>query len=878
MEKLGLNTLRTMFLEFFESKAHHRLQSAPLVPQGDNSLLLINSGMAPLKPYFTGEITPPAPRAVSCQKCIRTPDIENVGKNARHGTYFEMLGNFSFGDYFKRDAQKWAWEFITEHLKLPLDKVYVTVYLDDDESYDIWANEVGVDTAHISRLGKADNFWEIGIGPCGPSSEIYYDRGEKYGCGSPDCAPGCDCDRFVEFWNLVFTQYDSDGQGNYTPLAKKNIDTGMGLERIACIVQGVDTLFDVDTMRAITAHVSRLTGVTYNQSAERDVSLRIITDHIRSTTMMICDGVMPANVGRGYVLRRLLRRAARHGRLLGVTEPFLYEVCDTVIEANAGAYPELRDKEAFIKTVIKTEEERFGNTIEAGLVRLDEHMSELKGVGKDILSGEDAFRLYDTHGFPIDLTVEILDEQGLKVDRSGFDALMGKQKAQAKAAHLGKGDLGWDSDEVSLKDLPATVFEGYAEERCKGKVLAIISGGMVPVAGEGDGVTVITDRTPFYAESGGQAGDRGVIESDTAMLTVVDTRKSPDGKFLHICEVQSGELHVGDAVTLAVDSRRRLAIRRAHSATHLLHKALRDTLGVHVEQSGSLVEPDHLRFDFSHFAATSAEELETIECSVNEAILGGLAIEVREMSQADAKKMGAMALFGEKYGDTVRVVTMGRHSVELCGGTHLENTAQVGLFKITSEASVAAGVRRIEACCGLASLDLVRSLERESAFLADALKTIPHNLRQRAAQVMEELRILGRDKEALEGKLSALRAGELMLHCQTVAGVRLIAVMVEGQSADTLRGLSDSLRDKAADLVCILASVTADGKVALAAACGKEAVAKGAHAGKLIKEVATLCGGGGGGKPDSATAGGRDPSKLQDALTAVAALVEAQIK
>ena len=878
MEKLGLNTLRTMFLEFFESKAHHRLKSAPLVPQGDNSLLLINSGMAPLKPFFTGEITPPAPRAVSCQKCIRTPDIENVGKNARHGTYFEMLGNFSFGDYFKRDAQKWAWEFITEHLKLPLDKVYVTVYLDDDESYDIWANEVGVDKSHISRLGKADNFWEIGIGPCGPCSEIYYDRGEKYGCGEERCAPGCDCDRFVEFWNLVFTQYDSDGQGNYSPLAKKNIDTGMGLERIACIVQGVDTLFDVDTMRAITAHVSRLTGVTYNQSAEKDISLRIITDHIRSTTMMICDGVMPANVGRGYVLRRLLRRAARHGRLLGVTEPFLYEVCDTVIEANAGAYPELRDKEAFIKTVIKTEEERFGNTIEAGLVRLDEHMSELKAAGKTTLSGEDAFRLYDTHGFPIDLTVEILEEQGLTVDRQSFDALMGKQKAQAKAAHSSKGDLGWDSDEVSLRDLPATVFEGYCQEHCKGQVLAIISGGLVTAAGEGETVTVITDRTPFYAESGGQMGDRGVIACDTAKLAVQDTRKSPDGKFLHICEVLSGELHINDEVLLTVDGPRRQAIRRAHSATHLLHKALRDTLGVHVEQSGSLVESDHLRFDFSHFAATTAEEIAAVERAVNEAILSGLAVEVREMSQAEAKKLGAMALFGEKYGDTVRVVTMGDLSVELCGGTHLENTAQVGLFKITSEASVAAGVRRIEACCGLASLDLVRGLEVDAAFVADALKTIPHNLRQRAAQVMEELRLLGRDKETLEARLSVLKAGELMVHCQTVAGLRLLAVKVEGQSADTLRGLSDSLRDKADDLVCVLASVTEDGKVALAAACGKSAVSKGAHAGKLLKEVATLCGGGGGGKPDSATAGGRDVSKLDDALAAVAALVEAQIK
>ena len=657
MENIGLNELRELFLSFFESKGHYRLKSYPLIPQNDNSLLLINAGMAPLKPFFTGEQTPPAPRATSCQKCIRTPDIESVGKDDRHGTYFEMLGNFSFGDYFKSDACRWAWEFVTQVLKMPADRLYPSVFLEDDEAYDIWTREVGVDPSHVVRLGREDNFWEIGSGPCGPCSEIYFDRGEEYGCGRPGCAPGCDCDRYVEFWNLVFTQFNSDGKGHYTPLEKKNIDTGLGLERLACIMQNTRSIFDIDTIKIIRDHVSALTGVAYGQDPKSDVSIRIITDHARSVTMMVCDGVMPSNAGRGYVLRRLLRRAARHGRLLGLTRPFLHELCETVIAENEGAYPELREKEAFIKTVIRTEEERFNDTIESGLTKLDDMMAALRAAGQMELSGDDAFRLYDTYGFPIDLTVEILDEQGMTVDRAAFDKLMGEQRVRAKKARGNTAGLGWEGEEVSLSEVPVTRFTGYDGTEGKGRIVAIVGAGeMVSVASAGEEFTVFLDSTPFYAESGGQVGDTGLIETASGKGKVTDTKKTPDGKFMHKVRVTEGQLLLGEEAELHVDRARRAAIMRAHSATHLLQKALRTVLGDHVEQAGSLVEPDKLRFDFTHFAAVTPEQMIAVENMVNDAILDDLTACVREMPIEEAKKLGAMALFGEKYGNEVRVV------------------------------------------------------------------------------------------------------------------------------------------------------------------------------------------------------------------------------
>lgn len=879
MEKLGLNELREKFLAYFESKGHYRLKSAPLVPQNDRSLLLINSGMAPLKPFFTGEIEPPAPRVTTCQKCIRTPDIESVGKDSRHGTYFEMLGNFSFGDYFKREASAWAWEFVKDVVKLPLDRVYISVFYEDDEAWDIWTKEIGVAEDHMVRLGRADNFWEHGVGPCGPCSEIYFDRGEKYGCDNPNCAPGCDCDRYVEFWNLVFTQFSSDGKGVYTPLARKNIDTGMGLERLACIVQEAGSLFEVDTMINITNHVSRITGARYGQSAKTDVSLRIITDHIRSTAMMVCDGVIPSNEGRGYVLRRLLRRAARHGRLLGVERPFLYEVCDTVIRENEGAYPELREKQDYIKKLIQVEEERFCATIESGLVMLDQLIAQRKANGEKTLGSDDAFRLYDTYGFPIDLTMEIVEENGLTVDRADFDRLMREQRERARAARGEASALAWGSEQMSLSELPATRFLGYDTLACAGRVLAAVcEDEFVGTLSAGQKATVIADCTPMYAESGGQMADHGIITGKTGVFTVYDVKKTADGKFLHVGELTQGTLSVPEDVTLTVDSARRSSLMRAHSATHLLQKALRTVLGGHVEQSGSLVEPDKLRFDFTHFAALTGEELTRVEEIVNEAILEGLAIDTREMPISEAKKLGATALFGEKYGDVVRVVTMGDFSVELCGGTHAGNTARIGAFKITSEASIAAGVRRIEAYVGKGVLRLVHELEHTLADASQALKTTPADLGRKVTQTMTDMRELNRQNETLRDKLSALRAVELLNFAKAEGGVRVLAMKVEDMSADALRSLSDSIRDRAPDMVCVLATVTADGKVQFAAACGKDAVQKGAHAGNLVRELAKMTGGGGGGRPDSATAGGKEPEKLEAALEAVNNLVSLMLK
>ena len=869
MEKLSLNTLREMFLKFFEEKGHYRMDSAPLVPKNDSSLLLINSGMAPLKPYFMREIEPPAPRATTCQKCIRTPDIESVGKDARHGTYFEMLGNFSFGDYFKKEATAWAWEFITQVLKLPVDRLYVSVYEEDDEAWDIWTKDIGVDPSHMVRLGKADNFWEIGAGPCGPCSEIYFDRGEKYKCDNPNCAVGCDCDRYIEFWNLVFSQFNSDGKGGYTPLEHKNIDTGMGLERLACIMQEVESLFDVDTVANITKHASALTGVEYGADPKTDVSLRIITDHIRSTSMMVCDGVMPSNAGRGYVLRRLLRRAARHGRLLGVKRPFLYEICDTVIKENEGAYPQLREKETFIKTVIKSEEERFAETVEQGLLILDEMISATTAAGKKTLSGDDAFKLYDTYGFPIDLTIEILEEQGLTVEREAFDVLMKAQRKRAKDARGNTSEIGWEGEELSLIDIPATKFEGYTSLVGNGKIVAVVKDNeRVGNASEGEKASIILDSTTFYAEMGGQSADTGIIETASGLFRVESVKKTADGRFLHNGIVESGELSVDDSVECKVDSDRRNAICRAHSVTHLLQKTLRNILGDHVEQAGSLVEPDKLRFDFTHFAALTAEEIAKVEAIVNEVILVGMDVSCREMPIEQAKALGAMALFGEKYGDTVRVVTMGDYSMELCGGTHLDNTAKAGSFKIISESSVAAGVRRIEAIVGRGVLEFIASMEQDRANVAGIMKTPVNLMATRANQLMNEIKELSAKNEALESKLAASKTGELLERAKDVCGVHVITAKMEGATTDSLRGVGDMLRDKDSLVVCVLASVN-DGKISLAAACGKDAVAKGAHAGNILKVAAKICGGGGGGRPDSATAGGKDASKLDEALSSV---------
>lgn len=877
MEQLGLNELRENFLSFFESKGHLRHKSFPLLPQGDNSLLLINSGMAPLKPYFSGEMTPPSKRMTTCQKCIRTPDIERVGKTSRHGTFFEMLGNFSFGDYFKHEATAWAWEFITQELQIPIDRLYVTVYLDDDETYDIWTKEVGVDPSHVSRLGKADNFWEIGSGPCGPCSEIYFDRGEQYSCGSPDCKVGCDCDRYVEFWNLVFTQFYNDGNDNYSDLKQKNIDTGMGLERLACIMQGVESLFDVDTVMRITQHVSRITGAAYGQSDKVDVSLRVITDHIRSTTMMICDGILPSNEGRGYVLRRLLRRAARHGRLLGVKRPFLYEVCETVIAESKAAYPELEEKKDYIIRIIRMEEERFSQTIDAGLKILVELMESMEQKGETVLSGSDAFKLYDTYGFPVDLTIEILEEKGLTVNREEFDAEMELQRARARAATAALGDFGWESLDLGLDKQTKTNFTGYTSRAETAKILAmVVNGELRASAFAGEEAVVILDKTPFYAESGGQMADQGVIKAGPAMLHVENVQKSKDGKWMHVGSITGGELHVDDFVQAEIDWPRRQAIMRAHSATHLLQKALRNVLGNHVEQAGSLVEPDHLRFDFTHFSAITPEETAKIEAEVNRIILEGLPVETAEMSQEEAKKLGAMALFGEKYGDMVRVVSMEDYSVELCGGTHLDNTAKVGSFRMHIEFSVAAGVRRIEASVGKAVLEEMRQQEQKMMRLAEAMKTAPDHLEERVVQTMTELRELRRQVEQLKSKESAETVENLLDLAIPIGNLKLLTAQVKDGTADNLRTMGDYLREKDECMVAVLAAVQ-DNKITFLTISGKQAIAQGIKAGEMMKVISKVADGSGGGKPDSAMGGGKSPEKLGAVFEAAKVFVEDKI-
>ena len=873
MQYRSLNELREMYLKFFETKGHLRLPSFSLIPQNDPSLLLINSGMAPMKPYFTGEQEPPCHRVTTCQKCIRTGDIENVGKTARHGTFFEMLGNFSFGDYFKKEAIAWSWEFLTspEWVGIDPDRLYPSIYVDDDEAFEIWNKQIGIPAERIFRFGKEDNFWEHGSGPCGPCSEIYYDRGPEYGCGKPGCTVGCDCDRYMEVWNNVFSQFDNDGNGNYTELKQKNIDTGMGLERLACVVQGVGSLFDVDTVRNITNKVSEIAGKHYGDSEKTDISLRVVTDHIRSTVMMICDGVIPSNEGRGYVLRRLLRRAARHGKLLGIDRPFLSDVATTVIQESGGAYPELVEKQKYIHKVIENEEASFNKTIDSGLNILNERIAAADG--KE-LPAAGAFQLYDTYGFPIDLTLEILEEQGMTTNREEFDRLMNEQRERAREDRKKMGDLGWQSEDLGLDKSIKTRFDGYETLGETAKVLAIVNEGEPSgAAAKGEKITVVLDHTPFYAEMGGQIGDHGILEGKNGVVTVSDVQKTKDGKYMHIGVVTEGEISVEDEVQAKVDAEYRQAICRAHTSTHLLQKALRKVLGDHVEQAGSYTANDHIRFDFTHFAALTTEELAQVETLVNEAILAGSPVITEEMSIDEAKKKGAMALFGEKYGAVVRVVQAG-DSVELCGGTHLDNTAKAGAFKIIGEASVAAGVRRIEAVTGKAVLDYLNERQKLLTEAAAALKTSPNELPAKIEQTVGELRTMTKKIDKLNSRVASMQMVDLLNVSRDVKGVNVVATKLEDATAEVLRTMGDSIKEKAPNMVAVLSAVN-DGKVSLLCVCGAEAVKKGAHAGKIIKEVAKMVGGGGGGRPDSATAGGKQPEKLEEALEAVNNIVEA---
>ncbi len=877
MQWTGLNELREKYLSFFESKGHLRLPSFPLIPKDDNSLLLINSGMAPMKKYFTGEVTPPRKRVTTCQKCIRTPDIERVGITARHGTYFEMLGNFSFGDYFKREVTAWAWEFITKVLEMPEDKLWVTIYQDDDEAFDIWTKEVGVDPTKIVRLGKEDNFWEHGSGPCGPCSEIHFDRGPEYGCGKPDCKPGCDCDRYMEFWNLVFTQFDNDGHNNYTPLAHPNIDTGMGLERLACVMQGVDNLFLVDTVQNIMKHISRIAGIAYGESEKTDISLRVITDHIRSTTFMISDGVMPSNEGRGYVLRRLLRRAARHGRLLGINRPFLSEIVDTVIAENEVAYPELREKSAMIKKVISFEEESFYKTIDKGFALLNNIIDR---TDTKILSGEDAFKLSDTFGFPIDLTKEILSEKGMEVDEDKFRALVLKQRETARARRKNAGADAWAGDSDVLEGLAKTEFVGYTKLTETAKITAIVKdGARVESAETGDDVVLTLDRTPFYAESGGQVGDTGVVKTDSCTIRVLDTTKNASGVYIHKAVVEDGFVREGDEAQASVDAARRQAIMRNHTAAHLLQAALRRVLGDHVEQAGQLVNEHTVRFDFTHFSALTDEELLAVEQLVNEKILENIAVECREMPIEEAKKLGAMALFGEKYGNVVRVVSAGDFSKEFCGGTHIDFTAKLGLFKIVSESSVAAGVRRIEGVTGLNLLEMIYTTNHLLKDTTMAMKVSnPTDLPAKAVQLFTEMKEKDREIESMRSKIAALNIGSILENSMEVKGVKVVTAMMSGTGSDALRTMCDKIRETNGDMavVAVLAGIL-DGKATLAATATKAAQKKGVKAGALVKAVAQITGGNGGGKPDFAMAGIKDQTKIDEALAAAASILNEQI-
>ena len=885
----GLNELREMFLKFFESKGHLRLPSFSLIPQNDASLLLINSGMAPMKPWFTGEEEPPRHRVTTCQKCIRTGDIENIGHTARHGTYFEMLGNFSFGDYFKQEAIPFAWEFLTspEWVGLDPERLYPSVFAGnettpaDDEAFEIWNNVIGIPAERIFKFGKEDNFWEHGSGPCGPCSEIYYDRGEQWGCGKPGCTVGCDCDRYIEVWNVVFSQFDNDGDNHYTELAQKNIDTGMGLERLACVCQGVASLFDVDTVMNITNKVSEITRAHYGETAAKDVSLRVITDHIRSATFLICDGVLPSNEGRGYVLRRLLRRAARHGKLLGVNEPFLYQVCDTVVHENEGHYPELRERQDYIIKVIRTEEENFARTIDGGMKIYDEMLAGHKAKGETVFSGADAFKLYDTYGFPIDLTIEMAAEAGLTVDQEAFRKLMQEQKERARKAREALGDLGWAGVEFG-KEVPATEFVGYTEHMLlDAKVVAIVAeGAQVDEIVSGVEAIVVLDKTPFYAEMGGQVADHGQIARSGEhglLFTVTDVQKNKGGKYMHYGKMVEGSLKVGDTVRAHIDGERRRAVMRAHSATHMLDAALKQVLGDHVHQAGSLVEPDRLRFDFTHFEAVTPQQLAQISRIVNENILSGATVVTEVLPIEEAKKKGAVAVFGEKYGDVVRVVEMGDFSMEFCGGTHLDNTAKAGVFHIDSEFSVASGVRRIEATTGLVTLENMNRNQELLFQAAAALKTRPGELRNKVAQTVEELRELRRTLEKFKAREAAGETDRILFGAHEVGGLRVLTATVPEADGAKLRQMGDALRSKADNVVAVLASINGE-KITFLSSCGKEAIAKGIKAGDIIKQVSAIAGGSGGGKPDSAMGGGKDPLMVDNALAMVDNFVNMKLK
>ena len=864
----GLNDLREMFLSYFESKGHLRLPSFSLIPQNDKSLLLINSGMAPMKTWFTREEEPPRDRVCTCQKCIRTGDIENIGKTDRHGTYFEMLGNFSFGDYFKKEAIAFCWEFLTEVVGLEADRLYPSIYLDDEEAFEIWNKEIGIPAENIYRFGKADNFWEHGAGPCGPCSEVYYDRGIEHGCGKPDCKVGCECDRFIEVWNNVFSQFNNDGEGNYTELTHKNIDTGMGLERLACVCQNVGSLFEVDTVMNITKHVSEITGAHYKEDAKKDVSLRVITDHIRSGSMMICDGVLPSNEGRGYVLRRLLRRAARHGKLLGVNRPFLYEVVDTVVRENECAYPDLREKQAYITKVIRTEEENFAKTIDGGMKIYNELLAAHKEKGETVFSGADAFKLYDTYGFPVDLTIEMVEEEGMTLDRAGFDAEMEAQRVRARKAREALGDLGWAGIEFG-SEMPATEFIGYDNTEAEGKVLAlVVENELAETIMTGVDGIVVLDQTPFYAEMGGQVADHGVITCGEAKFEVNNVLKNKGGKFMHYGKVVAGTFNVGDTVTASIDTERRNAVKRAHSATHLLDAALKKVLGDHVHQAGSLVEPDRIRFDFTHFEAITPDQLAEIDRLVNDAILEGYSVVTEVLPIEEAKKKGAVAMFGEKYGDTVRVVEMGDFSMEFCGGTHLDNTAKAGMFRIKSEGSVASGVRRIEATVGKQTAETLNNNQQILIHLAQMFKTNPGELENRIQQQVAEMKELRTALEKFKAEASLGEARQFLMAAKEMNGLKVLTANKPGMDANALRQMGDFLRDKEPGVVAVLSSVNGE-KITFLAVCGPEAVKCGIKAGDLVRSVCTICGGKGGGKPDSAMGGGSDLLKLDDALASV---------
>ena len=879
MKPMGVNEIREKFLSFFEGKGHLRMPSASLVPHNDNSLLLINSGMAPLKPYFTGQVIPPRRRVTTCQKCIRTGDIENVGKTARHGTFFEMLGNFSFGDYFKKDVIPWAWEFITKVLEIPEDRLYITVYKDDEEAAQIWHDVIGVPKERIFYMGKEDNFWEHGTGPCGPCSEIYYDRGPEYGCGKPGCTVGCDCDRYMEFWNLVFTQFNAEEDGTYSDLAQKNIDTGMGLERMATIMQNVDSIFDVDTLKALRDEVCRVAGVEYMKDHKTDVSVRVITDHIRSVTFMTADGVLPSNEGRGYVLRRLLRRAARHGKLLGIDKEFLADLCEVVIAHSGDAYPELVEKKEYLRKVISVEENSFYKTIDNGMEILKDYMDEMQSKGIKVLDGEKTFRLYDTYGFPIDLTKEILEEAGMELDEDAFQSEMKAQKerarnARAKSTYMGAAETVYNQLDTSLK----TEFVGYSENSVDdATITALVANGEIADTATVDSeVAIFLDKTPFYAEMGGQVGDTGIIKTDMGTVEVSDCIRVVGGKSAHIGVVVDGEIKVGDKAEAAIDVKNRIAISRNHSATHLLQKALREVLGTHVEQAGSYVSADRLRFDFTHFQAMTAEEIKKVENIVNEKILEGLDVTTTETSMEEARKMGAMALFGEKYGDVVRVVNMGGYSIELCGGVHLKNTAQAGSFKIVSEGGVAAGVRRIEALTGEGALKFYQSQGDELKQICAITKTTSENMVKHIEDLLKQQKEMAKEIEALKAKMAGSAAEDIIKNAENVNGVNVVCAVIEDTDTNGLKTMGDELKNKLGSAVVVLASVK-EGKIGLVAMATDDAVKKGAHSGNIIKAAAAVCGGGGGGKPNMAQAGGKDASKLAEAVEKAKEVIKEQL-